>query len=99
MAAAGIGMEYAKMVQQQASGLLNSPRPLGFVERAAGVANGLAQLQDKIEALRDRIEGSGGNQASSKVTETAPGLGAQLDEAEGRVRVCLSILDELHARF
>jgi hypothetical protein len=78
---------------------LNAPRPLGFVERAAGVANGLDTLQTKLESLLGRIDGNGESQAAAKGTIPVPGLGSQISDAEGRLRTCLSLVDELHARF
>jgi hypothetical protein len=84
-----------------ANNALNKPSatpPLGFVERAAGVANGLDVLQGRLESLLARIDGNG-ETAEAKGSIAAPGLGSQISDAENRLRACLALVDELHARF
>jgi hypothetical protein len=77
---------------------LNSPRPLGFVERAVGLAAGLDQLKDRLQSVLNRIDGNG-DEIGGKTTSAMPGLGSQLSEAESHLRDCHSLIDELHARF
>jgi hypothetical protein len=77
---------------------VSAARPLGLVERAAGVANGLNVLQDRLESLLARIDGNG-ETAQAKGTTATTGLGSQISDAENRLRACLALADELHARF
>lgn len=81
-----------------ASNPLNVPRPLGFVERASGLATGLEGLERRLESLVGRIEGHE-NQKAVGQTEVPLGLGSQLADAESRLRACMSIVDDLHNRF
>lgn len=91
----GGATDHARMQQQAA---LNAPRSLGFVERAAGIASGLEQLQDRLQSLLNRIDGNG-EQGGIKSAAPIPGLGSQLSEAENNLRACMSLVDELHVRF
>jgi hypothetical protein len=77
---------------------VSAARPLGLVERATGVANGLDVLQGRLESLLARIDGNG-ETAASKNPMPGMGLGSQLSDAESRLRACLGLADELNARF
>lgn len=95
MQAAALGAGY---LDCQINAVNAAPRPLGFVERASGLANGLEGLERRLESLIARVDGNGeikGNQA----TVAMPGLGSQLSEAEQHLRTCMSLIDELHNRF
>lgn len=84
----------AKNALNQAS----TPRSLGFVERATGVAIGLGTLHDRLESLLARIDGNG-QAAEANGSVAVPGLGSQISDAENRLRACLAFVDELHAKF
>lgn len=85
---------------QQASNSLNQ-QPLGFVERASGLSVGLEQLERRIEGLVSRISGDAQSSriCGGEAAKEPLGLGRSLDEAEGRLRDCMSLIDDLHARF
>jgi hypothetical protein len=98
---ASTGLQGAALGYIGGSNALNKPSAtpsLGFVERAAGVANGLDVLQGRLESLLARIDGNG-EPAASKNPMPGMGLGSQLSDAESRLRACLALADELNARF
>lgn len=75
-----------------------TPREIGFMDRAYGLANGLDQLQERLQNLLSRIDGNG---ESAAVKQSLPptGMAGSLSDAEQRLRACMSLIDELHARF
>lgn len=97
MAMVGVGLSSAGQIHN-ALNSLHAPRPLGFVERASGLAIGLEGLERRLESLVSRIEGHDNQKAMSDVA-TPTCLGAQLADAESRLRACMSIVDDLHNRF
>lgn len=96
MISGGIGS--AGQLQQGLNSIKAAPRPLGFVDRAAGLATGLEQLEHQLASLMSRIDGVG-ETSQSKGHVTPSGLGSQLSGAEDRLRSCTSLVDELHNRF
>jgi hypothetical protein len=77
---------------------VNAVPELGMIERAAGIANGLQSLHDKLGNLRDKIEGSGENCGKANAP-TPHGLRSQLSEAESVLRACHSLLDDIAGKF
>lgn len=78
---------------------LSAPRPLGFVERASGLANGLEGLERRLELLLARIDGTGESSDGKAASTTPVGMSSCLSDAESHLRTCLSLIDELHNRF
>lgn len=74
------------------------PRPLGYMERLAGVRNGVDELRSRIESFAGRIACANvaGNNGQAPQRADMEGM---LDETETSLRRAFEVLEALHKVF
>lgn len=82
------------MVGGQISG---APKPIGLMDRVAGLDSGLGQLSAMIESFASKTIGIGGTDANKETA--AVGLPGSISSAEQNLRRCIDMMRQLHDTF
>lgn len=76
----------------------NTPRKIGIIDRVHGINGGLSDLYGRLISLIDRVEG---NEPFGTKLSPVPsvGLAGVLSDAEGNLRGCMELINQLNAKF
>ena len=77
---------------------LNQPKELGALQRIDGLRSGLQAMRSRLESFMDRLDGNAGEKANG-LSPVSATLSGTIGDAEGELRICLSMIDTINDRF